>query len=586
MPKHTIINNPVKLQVHISKATGHGWTVTPSLTAFSLLTQPPKNIVFLLDTSGSMQERGRLQKVKNAASNLLDKLNAMDTFSIVSFDSSARSLVIHKKAISIEISAAKALIHSMQASGGTNFSAAFAAINDRAITPLTSHSTIIFLTDGECNVTAKSLLTPFPKMGCLRVMPIGVGLGPSGSPLLNQLAIDSKGGTSAIYIHNDDPSSYQDAFDTAFKIAMQQSDAPAQLEMSIRAHDKTQFAKLDLKRQVSHIYYDSASSTSASFHFDSPTPPRYFKLRFDCDHMSLQAEHRLSADCYAKLEQQQPIAIRIPAFQWKNNSTFSWMMAFGALVTGSLILATVAVLALSSPALSLWMWKPLVMSILAGLAGLALFIAGITAICRKTIFLPTKNAVVDEEPREHSGLLLHNRTQEGWMGLNPLGQLSRVAQNPLARKILRGTVLAGGGAAVGYLGGTVAVATNAVLATGISPYLFMVGCTMSGAIALPLMVYGCLQLHSACARLQPSRFFPQAPSGRKILTGAVLVGGGAAGGYLGGTVAAAANAVIATGISPYWLITGCTISGAIAVPLMAYGCLQLHSACTSIQPAR
>ncbi|PJD92564.1 MAG: hypothetical protein CK424_05555 [Legionella sp.] len=90
-----------------------------------------------------------------------------------------------------------------------------------------------------------------------------------------------------------------------------------------------------------------------------------------------------------------------------------------------------------------------------------------------------------------------------------------------------------------------------------------------------------MQLKNACATLLPSRFFPPMPSRSNMVTGGVLTASGAAAGYLSGTFAAAASAVIATGISPHLFIAGCSLGGAIVLPLMVYGGFQLASICAS-----
>ena len=72
MSKNTIINNPVNIHVQISKAAEGSWEVKPSLIAFPTPRKShPKNIIFLLDNSGSMQQNGRLEKVKTAVKNHL-----------------------------------------------------------------------------------------------------------------------------------------------------------------------------------------------------------------------------------------------------------------------------------------------------------------------------------------------------------------------------------------------------------------------------------------------------------------------------------------------------------------------------------
>ena len=176
MVKSTIIANPVSMAVSISKAAQDSWLVRPYFTAFPAPLQPhPKNIIFLLDTSSSMRSNSRLQRVKVAVSNLLDKLKPTDTFSVVSFNETATHLVTCKPASKQEIVTAKSLIDKMEARSGTSFEAAFSSVNKPNMIPSDSHSSIIFLTDGEDNsCSAQTLFQIFKGKKFLHIIPIGI----------------------------------------------------------------------------------------------------------------------------------------------------------------------------------------------------------------------------------------------------------------------------------------------------------------------------------------------------------------------------------------------------------------------------
>jgi hypothetical protein len=207
------------MAVSISKATQDSWVVRPYFTAFPAPLQlQPKNIIFLLDTSGSMREKSRLQKVKVAVSNLLDKLKPTDTFSVVSFNDTATHLVTSKHASKREIATAKSQIDKMGASSGTSFRAAFSAVNKSSMIPSGSHSSIIFLTDGEDkSCDAKTLFKIFKGKKFLHIIPVGILA--QTSSLLDALATLSGGGSCALYIKDDHSTDYQKAFDTAFQRA-------------------------------------------------------------------------------------------------------------------------------------------------------------------------------------------------------------------------------------------------------------------------------------------------------------------------------------------------------------------------------
>lgn len=485
MVKSTIISNPVSMAVSVAKVAPDSWEVKPSFMAFPAPLQPqPKNIIFLLDTSGSMRSNSRLQKVKVAVSNLLDKLKPTDTFSVVSFNDTATHLVTCKHASKREIATAKSQIDKMGASSGTSFKVAFSSVNKHHMIPSDSHSSIIFLTDGEDNsCSAQTLFQIFKGKKFLHIIPIGIL--EHTSPLLDALAQLSAGGTRALYIKDDRSTEYQQAFDTAFQRTTEQSRVPAQLDMSIQARDKTSVSVFQVTRTLHPISYDGATATGSVLYFNSPIPPQHLKFCFRCEDRSLQVEHRLTPEEYSKLNQGQRIELTISSFKWKNNSIYSWLIALGNIALGLLLLAGVTLLVLSIPQLSLALWQPLVIAAVGALTASFLLLCGMLAIVRKTVFLPTKNAAEA------------NKCDDSLDGRQVASPASYRGSLGFFPKVLTGSVLAGCGATAGYYGGNFLVtanAVNAVLTTGISPFLFMSGCAVASAIALPLLVYGCVQM--------------------------------------------------------------------------------------------
>lgn len=488
MPNNSIISNPVNIQVQISKVAT-GWEITPALIAFPALRKPnPKNIVFLLDNSGSMNQNGngRLEKVKIAVTNLLDKLNTHDTFSIVSFNKKACIWVAGKQASQANIDQAKSQVQKIKATDETNFKAAFTAINTPEILPPQSRSNVIFLTDGadSYGCSADDLVALFLKQKLPRIIPIGVWLGSQNS-LLNRLASLSYQGGKALYINSDSPTVYQNAFDEAFKQATEQSQSPASLEMTIQTKRQENSTQLIVTRKLNHILFDGSSETSTSLYLDSPTPPYSLKFRFQCDNTSLQAEHKLTSVEYKKIEQGERLDINIRGFKWKNNRTSSWILALGSAIVGLALITGLAVFTLSAPQFNLWLWQTLAKCIFAGLAGLSLFIYGALDILRKTYFLPTKQPAEIEIERAR----LSSMRQQGFFSQ--------------ARSTIANLGLAASGAGIGYAAGTATSAANAVVATGISPSVFILGCSASGAIAMLLLAYGCTRLCNASSPAQP-----------------------------------------------------------------------------------
>ena len=474
MEKSTIVNNPVDLDIYISKLSAESWQVTPALKAFPLpIRVAPKNIIFLIDNSGSMQVR--LQKVKNAVSNLLDKLNPNDTFSVVSFNDTASVWVKYTHASKNTIVLAKKKIMSMSASSGTNFKNAFIAVNSRELMPAGSNTSIIFLTDGEDhNCSAKGLFQPFRKNKSLRIIPIGIL--ESRNTLLDQLASISGGADRALYITSDSSTEYQNAFDLAFKRATEQSQAPVRLEMRIEAGDDANVTVFDVSRTLNCVVYDG-SVLQNSLYFNSPIPPQTLRLSFNCEDRLLQIRRKITPEERRELEQGKQLHLNFSAFKWKNNSTYSWILALGNMAVGLALLAGVSLFVLSFPQLSLALWQPLALAAVAALIGLFLLICGVLAVVGKTILLPsTSSATVQEQNKIQNSTQAASRSSFGFFA-----------------RVLAGSVVAGCGASGGYYAGTQAFATSAVMSTGISPFVFITGCAVGTAIALPMLVYGCVQ---------------------------------------------------------------------------------------------
>ena len=120
----------------------------------------PKNVVFVIDSSGSMgavdggsDGVSRMQLVKTAMGHLLQTLTARDSFDVVDFDSSARSLGNGLTSATPErVEHLRNLVNGVSASGGTYFAGAFRVAFEKlalATTSTTCRNIIVFLTDGQ-----------------------------------------------------------------------------------------------------------------------------------------------------------------------------------------------------------------------------------------------------------------------------------------------------------------------------------------------------------------------------------------------------------------------------------------------------
>ena len=117
----------------------------------------PKNVILILDTSGSMQGL-RMDLMKEAASRVLQTLTVADRVAIVPFNTDASIIADQGKYLYTATDENKAIlleaVENMQAGGATNFYAAFDKafdVLDRSIDQefnVNCNSAILFLTDG------------------------------------------------------------------------------------------------------------------------------------------------------------------------------------------------------------------------------------------------------------------------------------------------------------------------------------------------------------------------------------------------------------------------------------------------------
>ena len=118
----------------------------------------PKDVVLVLDISGSMTQSGRADLMVDAAQAVIKTLTIADWFSVVLFSSSASTLSnmgVHlQQATKVNKDAAIAALDSIQIGGGTNFRQGFAKAFEVFAASVAMeytagcHKAILFLTDG------------------------------------------------------------------------------------------------------------------------------------------------------------------------------------------------------------------------------------------------------------------------------------------------------------------------------------------------------------------------------------------------------------------------------------------------------
>jgi len=118
----------------------------------------PKNVIFILDVSGSMSQNGRLESMKKAAIEMIDSLSFADYIGVVTFSSKAQTLYNLKflaPAQSRFRDKLKSLVSELKAEGATNYEAALMQAFKVADTSYQANydsgyqTAYVFLTDGE-----------------------------------------------------------------------------------------------------------------------------------------------------------------------------------------------------------------------------------------------------------------------------------------------------------------------------------------------------------------------------------------------------------------------------------------------------
>jgi len=143
----------------------------------------PRDVVFVLDTSGSMKKRAGIDKIgqaKRALAFCIDKLDPKDRFAVIQFSTLAQSFAKGwTDAGDARRKKAREWIDAFEATGGTNFSEALARV---FALPLDKNrpATVLFLTDGRptvdvTDIEALAKLVKDSNKPHLRVFTFGVG---------------------------------------------------------------------------------------------------------------------------------------------------------------------------------------------------------------------------------------------------------------------------------------------------------------------------------------------------------------------------------------------------------------------------
>ncbi len=166
----------------------------------------PANLVFVVDTSGSMDAGGRLELVKRALSSLTELLREDDSVAIVAYADSAQ--VVLPPTSGLEKARIRAALAELATSGGTNAQAGlrlgYRLAAERARPGTTTR--VILATDGMANQGAtdvQTLLSDVAEEAARGVLltTVGVGVDHYNDALLEQLA--DRGDGRYVYVDGD-----------------------------------------------------------------------------------------------------------------------------------------------------------------------------------------------------------------------------------------------------------------------------------------------------------------------------------------------------------------------------------------------
>lgn len=144
------------------------------------LKRPPREIIFVIDNSGSMSGAS-MRQAKEALLLALDRLEPGDKFNVIRFDDTHELLFETSVDVTqAHINHAKQFISRLNADGGTEMLPALsAALEDKTPDDRYRVRQVVFLTDGAIGNEAQLFAEIAKKRGRSRVFPVGIGSAPN-----------------------------------------------------------------------------------------------------------------------------------------------------------------------------------------------------------------------------------------------------------------------------------------------------------------------------------------------------------------------------------------------------------------------
>src|SRR5215472_17409549 len=165
---------------HVGNADYVVALVTPPVLADAQKEALPREIVFVIDNSGSMGGTS-ITQAKASLLFALDRLKSGDRFNVIRFDHTMDAVFTDTVAANAgNIARAKAFVSALQASGGTEMVPPMkAALSDRRGPDSQYLRQVVFLTDGEIGNEQELFDTIAAMRGRSRVFMVGIGSAPN-----------------------------------------------------------------------------------------------------------------------------------------------------------------------------------------------------------------------------------------------------------------------------------------------------------------------------------------------------------------------------------------------------------------------
>lgn len=140
---------------------------------------PPREVVFVIDTSGSMHG-GSLEQAQQSLRFALDGLRPGDLFNVIRFSSETEALYrASEPASPVNLDQAREFVDSLQADGGTEMRPALERALDGMASPGYLRQ-VIFITDGSVGNEAELFTLIEDRLGDARLFTVGIGPAPNG----------------------------------------------------------------------------------------------------------------------------------------------------------------------------------------------------------------------------------------------------------------------------------------------------------------------------------------------------------------------------------------------------------------------